>query len=35
MSYEDAVSTFIHELGHGATFGLGVENTSALNKYFQ
>ena len=35
MSYEDAVSTFIHEFGHGATFGLGVENTSALNKYFQ
>lgn len=35
IPYEEAVSTFIHEFGHGATFGLGVENTNALNKYFQ
>jgi hypothetical protein len=32
MSYDDAVSTFVHEFGHGATFGLNGTETSGYVK---
>ena len=32
MSYDDAVSNFIHEFGHGATFGLNGTETSGYMK---
>lgn len=32
MSYDDAVSTFVHEFGHGATFGLNGTETSGYMK---
>jgi TctA family transporter len=30
MSYDEAVSKFIHEFGHGATFGLNGNETTGL-----
>jgi hypothetical protein len=32
MSYDDAVSTFVHEFGHGATFGLNGTETEGYMK---